>query len=91
MGELHGELAAAGGHGAEVADVAEHGGERSLGLDANAAGGGLLALDHAAAAVEVADDVAVKCYSEAVALESSRPIASKRDYESSEKNSFSQY
>jgi hypothetical protein len=50
-----------------------------------------LALDHAAAAVEVADDVAVKCYSEAVALESSRPIASKRDYESSEKNSFSQY
>ena len=58
VAELHGELAAAGGHGAEVADVAEHGGERSLGFDADAAGGGLLALDHAAAAVEIPDDIA---------------------------------
>ncbi len=57
VAELHGELAAAGGHGAEVADVAEHRAQRGLGLDADATGGRLLALDHAAAAVEVADDV----------------------------------
>jgi hypothetical protein len=59
VAELHGELAAAGGHGAEVADVAEHRGERGIGLDAHATGAPvILLLDHAAAAVEVADDVA---------------------------------
>ncbi len=57
MAELHGELATAGGHGAEVADVAEHGGQWSLGFDADTTGCRLLALDHAPAAVEVADDV----------------------------------
>ncbi|MEY4242693.1 MAG: hypothetical protein RLZZ245_278 [Verrucomicrobiota bacterium] len=57
MAELHGELAAAGGHGAKVTDVAEHGAQRGLGLDADATWSWLLALDHAAAAVEVADDV----------------------------------
>ncbi len=57
MAELHGELATAGGHGAEVADVTEHGGQRGFGLDADTTWGRLLALDHAAAAVEVADDV----------------------------------
>ena len=57
MAELHGELAAAGGHGAEVADVTEHGAQRSLGLDSDAAGSRLLALDHATAAVEVSNNV----------------------------------
>ena len=57
MAEFHGELAAAGGHGAAVADIAEHGAEGGLGFDAAAAGGAVLALDDAAPAVEVADDV----------------------------------
>ena len=34
--QLHRELAAAGGHGAEVADGVEHGTQRGLGLDTNA-------------------------------------------------------
>jgi hypothetical protein len=48
VAEFHGELASAGGHGAQVADVAEHGAQRGFGFDADAA----------ASAVEVADDVA---------------------------------
>jgi hypothetical protein len=43
---------------AQVADAAEHFGERHLGADAHVGGGRLLAADDAAAAVEVADDVA---------------------------------
>src|SRR5690606_32185615 len=57
VAELHRELAAAGGHRAEVADVSEHFGQRGLGLDAHAGRGVHLVLDHAAAAVEVADGV----------------------------------
>ncbi len=38
VAELHGELATAGGHGAEVTDVAEHRRKRGLDLDADATG-----------------------------------------------------
>ncbi len=58
MAELHGELATAGGHGAKVTDVTEHGAQRSFRFDTDTTWSWLLALDHAAAAVEVADDVA---------------------------------
>src|SRR5690606_20904866 len=55
--ELHRELAAARGHRAQIADVTEHLRQGRVRLDADAHGAALLAADHAAAAVEVADDV----------------------------------
>src|SRR5699024_10764898 len=55
---LHGVLAAALGAGAQISGVAEHLAQRHEGVDLLGAGAGLKALDLAAAAVQVADDVA---------------------------------
>src|SRR5690606_24091812 len=56
--ELHRVLGAALGERAQFVDVAEHVGERHHGLDDLRVAAGVGALDHAAAAVEVADHVA---------------------------------
>jgi FAD/FMN-containing dehydrogenase len=56
--ELHRKLAATRGHGAQVANVAKHFAQRSIGLDAHPGRSGFLGLDDAATTVEVTDDIA---------------------------------
>src|SRR5690606_7683620 len=52
------ELTTASGRRTQITDVAEHLAERHVRLDAHIGGAGLLALDHATTAVQVADHVA---------------------------------
>ena len=58
MAEFHRELATTGRHGAEVTDVAEHSAQWCFCFDTDTARRWFLALNHAAAAVEVANHVA---------------------------------
>ncbi len=57
MGEFHRELATAGGHGPQTADVSEHLCQRHISFDSHTGRAGHLVLDHAASAVQITDDV----------------------------------
>src|SRR6187549_1063429 len=61
VAELHRELPAARGVGAQIADVTEHLAERNVGFDAHVGRRRLLAVDHAAPAVQIADHIANVC------------------------------